>query len=391
MRRDGTAVDAAAGGATASPRPFPATLSALTSIRFILALGVVLFHYHLQWPYQDTEVTGVFERARLGVDAFFILSGFILTHVYDRELVEGRFRYRRFLLARVARIFPLHLAAVAMVVLMVLGARAMGASYDPEGYSLYGLGLTLLLMQAWFPIDTTMHWVGPSWSLSAEWFGYLLFPVFAWAGLRWRERPWILLVLAAALFIGLDALYRELTGRILPHAEHYFGTMRLVPEFLYGIALYRIGQQVSLPRRSTIMAALVSAAIVLVMMHLHVDDRFIVVAIGPMILSLALLSKAGADKLAGARPLTFLGEASFALYLVHMPVLITWKNIVAQTRGVSSDYVMGLPELSALFSLTLLIACSAHLAIEAPARSYLRRALDRRAADPVSPTVSAVR
>lgn len=70
----------------------------------------------------NTEVTGLFERARLGVDAFFILSGVILTHAYDRDLTEGRFSYRRFLVARMARIFPLHLAVLGFMALLV-GAR----------------------------------------------------------------------------------------------------------------------------------------------------------------------------------------------------------------------------------------------------------------------------
>ena len=56
-----------------TPAAFPADLPALTSFRALLALGVALFHYHLLWAWTDAEVTGLFERARLGLDAFFIL------------------------------------------------------------------------------------------------------------------------------------------------------------------------------------------------------------------------------------------------------------------------------------------------------------------------------
>ncbi|QLQ13032.1 MAG: acyltransferase [Brevundimonas sp.] len=57
-------------------------IAPLTSVRILLALGVVLFHYQLQWSLTDDGHSGLLNRARLGVDAFFILSGFILTHVY---------------------------------------------------------------------------------------------------------------------------------------------------------------------------------------------------------------------------------------------------------------------------------------------------------------------
>ena len=373
--------------ASALPEPFPAALPGLTSIRFLLALGVVLFHYHLQWPWRDVEVTGLFERARLGVDAFFILSGFILTHVYDRELVEGRFSYSRFIAARVARIFPLHLAVVAFMMLLVGGATILGADYDPVGYSLDGLLRTLLLVQAWLPapFPTEWHWNGPSWSLSAEWFAYLLFPAFAWIGLSWRHRPWLLLALAAAVFLLFDLAYRTWFGRILPHAEENLGVMRIVPEFLYGVALYRLGQRIRVVPTSAVAGAAATAALVVGLMHLQTDDRLIVPAQGVLILSLALLAKAGVNGPLAARPLMFLGEASFALYLVHMPALVLWKNLMAEITGTTSAYVLAPWELVVLFGLTLAAACLAHLAVEVPARNLIRRWIDRRPVTASSP------
>lgn len=294
---------------------------------------MVLFHYHLTWPYDDVAVTGLFQRARLGVDAFFILSGFILTHVYDPEWVEGRFHYRRFILARVARIFPLHLAAVALVVVMVTAARVMGADFDPRGYDLPALLMTLVLVQAWFPTDQTTLWNGPSWSLSAEWFAYLLFPVFARVGLWLRRRPAALVGLAVTVFLLFDWISRAQFGRILPHAEHSVGIMRIVPEFLFGVALYRLGQGLHFGPRATLGAAAAATAMVVSLMHVHADDRLIVAAMGPWLLTLALLSKSGVAGWLAARPLTFLGEVSFALYLVHIPLLILWKNAVAELTG----------------------------------------------------------
>lgn len=367
-------------GEATSASSFPLALPGLTSVRFALALGVVLFHYHLASPYRGTDVTGLFERARLGVDAFFILSGFILIHAYDRELIEGRFSYLRFLVARIARIFPLHLAVLAFMGALVAGATVLGADFDRSGYTPSSLLTSSLLVQSWgvAPFPTEWSWNGPSWSLSAEWFAYVTFPGFAVLAHRWRNRPVTLLALAGVLFVVLDAIYRTFFGAILPHAEENLGILRLLPEFLYGVALYRAGQRLRPSPTAALIGAVIAAGLVLSLMHLRSDDRLIVVAFGPLMLALALLSKARVAGWLAARPLTFLGEASFALYLAHMPILLFWKNAVAELTGGSSAYVMSIPELTALFALTLPLACAAHVFLEVPARNLIRSWVDRR-------------
>lgn len=89
---------------------FPSDLPALTSVRFFLALG---------WSSSTTNCSGrgrpcqplvVLDRARLGVDVFFILSGFVLTHAYREALEARRLNYGRFLVARFVRISAVQLA-----------------------------------------------------------------------------------------------------------------------------------------------------------------------------------------------------------------------------------------------------------------------------------------
>ncbi len=80
----------------------------------------VLFHYQPQWD-PALGFSPIIERSRLAVDAFFMLSGFILAHVYGPSFADGTFRYRRFIVARLARLYPLHLAVLAGATIMVLG------------------------------------------------------------------------------------------------------------------------------------------------------------------------------------------------------------------------------------------------------------------------------
>jgi len=366
LNREGTSVT-----------PFPNDLPALTSVRFLLALGVVLFHYQLQWPWDSMVSTGILNRARLGVDAFFILSGFVLTHAYRQALDEQRLDYRRFLAARFARVYPAHVAVLAFVLVMVGAATLVGAEFDRRLYNPLGLLTTVLLVHAWLPETVVAEWNGPSWSLSAEWFAYLAFPAFAWLGLALARRPWLLLALSALVFLLLDLIYQAVFGDTVVHAELNMGVLRIIPEFLYGIGLYRVGQRAWLTRRSAIGAAWLSATALLLLMHLKADDRIVVAAAGPLILSLALLSKAGADRAVAQPWMLAGGEASYALYLVHMPILIGWKGVNSALTERPSAYVLAWWEVACLLALSLAAAFATHYLFEGPARAWIRRRADR--------------
>jgi len=363
---------------TEAPAPapttsFPANLPALTSVRFLLALGVVFFHYQLQWSWDTMADTGLFDRARLGVDVFFILSGFVLTHAYRDALQAGTLDYRRFIVARFARIYPAHVAVLALILVMVVVARMIGAEFDEKLYNPFGLLATLLLIHAWFPNTFVAEWNGPSWSLSAEWFAYLLFPVYAWIGLRLARRPGVLLVMTALLFVALDLFYQTVFGDIVVHAENNMGILRIIPEFLYGIALYRLGEHLNPGRCAAIVAAMLSTGTMLLLMHFQVDDRLIVLVAGPLVLSLALLSKATADHYVARRWMVVLGEASYALYLIHMPILVGWKGIVSILTDQPSTYILAWWEIAALLPITIAAALVLHLLFEGPARTWIRK------------------
>lgn len=366
-------------GARERRYPFPDTLDPLTGVRFFLALGVVLFHFQLYWSLPP-EAAGLLNRARLGVDVFFILSGFILAHVY----LQGDHPpdYRRFLAARFARIYPAHLFILLAMLGLVLTAPLLGVGLEPGRFNLVHFVETLLLVQAWYPRETTVLWNGPSWSLSAEWFVYLAFPIYAWIGLRLRDRPWILVGWAIALFVVLDAYFIRAFDRVLPRAED-FGILRIVPEFLLGIGLYFLGQRWSLSPRAASGAAALSTLVLLALMQVGADDRLIVAAAGPFILSLALLTKAGVRSVLSHPFMLFWGEASFALYLVHIPVLMVWRNAAQTLFGWSGDYRMSPWELAAMLALTLAAAAAIHLFVERPGRRILRRRLAPASRDPV--------
>ena len=354
--------------------PLPANLKALTSLRLLLALGVALFHYQLQWTINDTAATGIISLGYVGVDIFFILSGFVLTHAYQHEVAQGRYSHGRFLIARLARIYPMHLAALALVLAMVAGARLLGAQFGEDRYTWAGLLWTLSLTHVWWPTAAPLsEWNGPAWSLSAEWFAYLTFPAFAWIGLRLRRRPIALLGLAVLVFAVLDLVYRSAFGLILPHAQDNLGILRIIPEFLYGVALYRAAERWPLGRAAAWAAVAGSTLLLLSSMHLRGDPRLAVLLAGPVVLSLALLARAGADGPIAHRWMLVGGEISYAFYLLHMPVLVLWKNLAALVTDAPSSYPLAPWEVAVLIPLTLGAALAAHYTIERPGRRLIRR------------------
>lgn len=362
---------------------YPADLRALTSLRAFLALGVVLFHYQLQWD-PALGFSPILERSRLAVDAFFILSGFILAHVYGPYVAAGTFSYRRFIVARLARLYPLHLAVLVGVVVMVLGATAAGVRYDPSRYTMEGFFKTLFLVQAWFPTRTGFNWSGPSWSLSAEWFAYLLFPAYALFALRLRRHPWVLLVLGVVGYVLADAAYGALFGKVLPQAEDNMGNLRIAPAFLIGMALYGLGRSVSWRRPLAVGAALGSTALLLLGMQMSLDDRIIVALTAPVIFCWSMLGKTGSEGVLASPSLVFAGEVSFALYLVHMPVIVAWKGVVAEMRGIDSAFRITPLELVGLFVATVLISVALHLLVERPGRIWIRRRFEGRLTAPLA-------
>jgi hypothetical protein len=343
----------------------------LTSIRFVLALGVVLFHYQVNMITPEAVPIALIERARLGVDIFFILSGFVLAHVYGPQIQEGRYSHRRFIVARFARIYPTHLAMLVLMGLVAIIAVMLRQPFAAAGHSLTDWFADLFLVQAWLPISPT-EWNGPAWSLSAEWAAYLTFPLFAYVGLRRGRNPWLTVLLAALVFAVMDLIYRRISGEVVTHADSTFGVLRIPGQFLYGIGLPQLSRRLHPRPAMAVAAEIISASALLASMHWQLDERITVALAGPFVLSLAMVSRSGADGVLAHPAALLAGEASYALYLAHMPVLVIWKNAIAVLTGSDSSYRLSVVEVAVLLPITLAAAVALYTLWENPARAWIR-------------------
>ena len=96
--------------------PLPAVIHSLTSLRFLAAAWVVFFHFKEFFPDTALQESRFAGYGFLGVDFFFVLSGFVLAHVYLPKVREQRFDYWSFLVRRIGRIYPLHVLTLAVTI-----------------------------------------------------------------------------------------------------------------------------------------------------------------------------------------------------------------------------------------------------------------------------------
>lgn len=353
-----------------TPVQTPADLRPLTALRFMAALWVVLYTF---WPNLDVGfLPNLAAKGYLGVELFFVLSGFILSHVYLHAFAEKRFSYRGFLWARIARVYPLHLFTLLGVMALGLAAVAVGLSIDASILSWKSLPAHLLMLHAW-GFAGEAGWNHPSWSISAEWFAYLAFPLFALAAWPLRKRPWAATAGAAVFLMGLYAAFERLAGFPLTEATFRWGALRIVPCFAYGCALYLVYRRAPLPRAGLL--AFSAAVVMIASASVLAWDAVTVLAAGLLILALASIPNGKAGWL-GSRPAVYLGEISYAVYMVCAPWQILAVNLAARATGAEDKRLQLLIWLGIILGLIAAAAATYHL-IERPARKALRGMAER--------------
>lgn len=173
-------------------------------MRTVAVLGVIL--YHTTWRERPALPSG-----SLGVNLFFVLSGFLITSILIGELAAGRYSYGRFLLRRALRLAPALLALVVISVLVLWGTHSLAL-----GPSLAALPFVVTYTSNFAMVSVTpnMGWFAHTWSLSLEEQFYLLFPILLAFLVRKTPRTVALgtTLLLALLFAGLRTVI-SLHGR----------------------------------------------------------------------------------------------------------------------------------------------------------------------------------
>ncbi|MGG9963478.1 acyltransferase family protein [Ferruginibacter sp. SUN106] len=359
-------------------------IPSLTPLRGIAALLVAVFHfqsYLLRFVTKDESM--FIDKCYLMVDLFFIMSGFLIMHVYKEQFAEKITlkAFKKFVLARFARIYPLH-----FITLILLVGLFYFESLKPKGLYDPGAIVSHIFLLHSFPLNREVTWNIPSWSISAEWWSYMLFPVLCLFLAKRKVQA------IAIIFLGIVATYYAVLY-VVPRHDIYdpaadklhdlnvnydYGFLRSIAGFMTGMLLYLLYgvDRVRSFFNSDILCG-VCMLLIIFALHKAIPDIFLVPGFALLILTLTC-NKGKITTGLNNKTLHFLGDISYSIYLIHF-LFIIFIEMVAYKFGYRYHSELIFPffkgaALCILYLLLLIVlsAVSYHI-IEKPCRNYINR------------------
>lgn len=373
----------------------PARLDALTGLRCFAALNILFFHFsnpeifnfhfYIPTPFSPKPYTfqillaPVVNAGYVSVSYFILLSGFVLAYNYSGRARAGQFDVKRFYKARFTRLYPIYFLSLVLAWWML--PREWGA--HSHGMFWAGMALTPVLLQGWIPsIATFLN--TPAWTMSAEAFYYTIFPWMA----KWK-RPTKLghhiwkLTLVWLLGMVPGALYMIFSPDSIAHPDRWsYGpwlqALKYTPyahlcSFIFGVLLANLDEVV--PRAAKLrlylgifgflgiyglclLGPLVPYAII--------HDGLLMPFFACIVLGLA--GQNWLSRALGIKPLAFVGEASYCLYLLHFNLwtLVHSSGLLERTGLIRYD-----PWVS--YAILVCLALIALHFVEKPAQRAMRR------------------
>ncbi len=290
-------------------------IPALTSLRFFAAFYILLLHTYIFlgvdfWVFRSFILSG-----HLAVDFFFILSGFILAYTYYPSWSQKRFSYKNFIMKRLARIYPVHFVMLACSVALL---SYMGSSNTVNmEASAWNIRLIehIFLVHAWW--NGVLSYNVPSWSISAEFFAYLLFPLY----LRFLklETPILNIFLSLYVFLSCYFLSQFIFGKPSIKLMAYGGIVRIIPEFALGVSAFLFFHRYRFQGRIRLCQCLCLLAIAFCLTN--PEWGYITVVLFTLFIYLvAERYRQGGRSYLDHAVLQYLGKISYSLYMVHYVV-----------------------------------------------------------------------
>lgn len=342
----------------------------LESLRGLAALLVVV--YHMPNWYEPFYRSALVRNGHGAVEFFFVLSGFVLYHSYGSRIPDAR-ALKRFTLLRFGRLYPVHFV-FAMVFFGIELAKFLGSS---SPYSLHALlralGENLLLVQGLGLAPREVFLNFPSWSISTEFYTYLIFGVAVWL---FSHRGF--LVVSLLLTVTGCAVLAVAAERIGETQQ----MVRCVAGFFLG-CITRIAYGHMKPSTSkvdwTLLLMLVSAVFLNIPWEDRLDAWKVAFPLSASIILTLLLNPPGLSyRLLSSRPFRWLGEISYSLYMCHAFVIYLGRH------ALPSGLQLSLPGAVALYvgilAAVIVGGWITFLLVERPAKSWWRKLAGRSAA-----------
>ncbi|WP_311972272.1 acyltransferase family protein [Bradyrhizobium campsiandrae] len=353
----------------------------LDSIRGIAAVTVVIHHVILMptflaaFPNRAWIDCAFFRSGGFMVDLFFVLSGIVMSLNYLQPDF-GRFSLREFMARRFARVYPLHIVMLLVLLLFRLARIGLGlvmagivvtapAAFEVNnGYSFF---LNVFLLQS-VGLVQYLSWNAPSWSISVEFYTYLVFGLMLLAAQRFNSLAWFYGG-AVALAVGSWLILTMVVAAPQLDVQFDWGLLRCFTSFFLGVLAVKAVEALPRDISPALQGAIQLAAVVASVAHVALTEAhpwmsyLVPVTFAVLLGSLLAFPRAAVvPGMLSIRPLLWLGERSYSIYMVHAFVVLLAEYFV---RAVGKHAVASLEAIHPGLAptLNLLVVLGAVLAL----------------------------
>lgn len=308
-------------------------LSSFEGLRGVAALGVFVYHFHhiAAFDALTNYAPTFFSQGWIFVDLFFVLSGWVMAHVYFLKLSQKQWSdVLNFMTARVARLYPLHI--VVLISWLLIFYVMQGGL--PEENSLARLASQVSLTFTWGPLAAA-PFVPPAWSISAEFAAYLVYPILVRAGIPSTNlRAVALIGIGLAGYLILNSAY----GTI--HVIDGRAPIRSISGFLIGVGMWKLASA-SGPRALVRTGKTEALALIVFLAAVLLGNFSLGFLVSGAILVFAVSSGEGpVAQLLQLKPFQILGRLSFSMYMWHWFAIVALQNSPRSYSAVEGVFVI---------------------------------------------------
>lgn len=287
----------------------------LDSFRGLMATSVMLYHLRVTGSFTEWLF---FRHSDVFVSFFFVLSGFVLTHAYGRSMP---FNFRRFFITRTFRLLPLHLFMLGVFIVLECGRyiavqKGMVFNNAPFSgkFSPTEILPNALLLQSWTHLTNPLSFNFPSWSISIEYYTYMIFAAILSIAFGVRIAVWTAIVLVSLLLMSAGNTFFTIES------------LRGLAYFFTGCLAYTLYLKLPHPSqgKAWILTALEGVAVAAVLVFVVNDFSAKALVASPLfgvIVVIFAFDGGGVSRLLAGKPFRFLGKLSYSIYLTHAAIL----------------------------------------------------------------------
>ncbi|WP_018997163.1 acyltransferase family protein [Hirschia maritima] len=367
----------------------------LNGLRFILAIWIAYFHVGHMFDEHGFGMTPILRLGVSRVDVFFVLSGFVLSHVYWAQRTKP-FNFLDFMVARLARIYPMYLIALGLIIAYLSAGFILGKQGDTV-YPISDLFKCLFFLQA-IGLTETNSWNFPAWAVAAEMGGYLAFPLFIIAAKLTRNVPYVLLAIALGTIFCVEIFLRNYAELDLYRTTNDWAVLRGASVMFCGVAARSV-LNVFKPNALLSVITIIASICVIVTAALYQSGvnvnhplpaplvspfaaildlasvPFVAFGAAFLMIGLARLDELNVSTGLAGEKMQELGNWSYVIFILHAPIY----TILAQGLDVIGYEFSAGPISSIAFTLmAIAVAGPIYHYVEKPARSFIRNSWQKR-------------